>query len=270
MSGVKSKSPIIKQVSGVEGSINQFDIPAIDAGFDVSNNILAYAHIPCNSDQCGDVSKISLLNLKTANEITIPYFESVITVDPKFSSDGKFLAFRQAINSDNEVINKIAYAGKICILELKSNQVKCLADTFDNSPIILAWSMDNKTIYVYEVFHKTDGMQIYALDAASNQTPPKRIINENSWIDFTTLNVSPDNFLGFSSESQHRGQEAFQANLEKWQQSQQLTNLQLKVPETLGRMESISWRSNDGMLIEGILIKPANYDKNKKYPLLVG
>lgn len=269
VSGVKSKSPIIRQVRGIEGSINQFDIPAIDAGFDVNNNILAYAHIPCNGDQCGDASKISLLNLKTAKKIAIPYFESVTAVDPKFSPDGKFLAFRQALKSDNGVINKIAYTGKICILEIKSNQVKCLADTFDSSPIILTWSKDNRTIYVYEAFHKTNGMQIYALDTASNQTPPRRITNENFWIDFTTLNVSPDNFLGFSSESQHRGQEAFQANLESWQQLQQLTKLQPKISAPLGSMESITWRSNDGMQIEGILIKPANYDKSKKYPLLV-
>jgi dipeptidyl aminopeptidase/acylaminoacyl peptidase len=37
---------------------------------------------------------------------------------------------------------------------------------------------------------------------------------------------------------------------------------------TLGSREVISWKSQDGTIIEGILIKPANFDPSKKYPLL--
>jgi dipeptidyl aminopeptidase/acylaminoacyl peptidase len=36
----------------------------------------------------------------------------------------------------------------------------------------------------------------------------------------------------------------------------------------LGTREVISWKSQDGAEIEGILIKPADFDSNKKYPLL--
>jgi dipeptidyl aminopeptidase/acylaminoacyl peptidase len=37
---------------------------------------------------------------------------------------------------------------------------------------------------------------------------------------------------------------------------------------TLGTREVISWKSQDGAEIEGVLIKPANFDPSKKYPLL--
>ena len=37
---------------------------------------------------------------------------------------------------------------------------------------------------------------------------------------------------------------------------------------TLGSREVVTWKSNDGAEIEGILIKPANFDPTKKYPLL--
>ena len=37
---------------------------------------------------------------------------------------------------------------------------------------------------------------------------------------------------------------------------------------TLGTREVISWKSQDGATIEGILIKPANFDASRKYPLL--
>ena len=36
----------------------------------------------------------------------------------------------------------------------------------------------------------------------------------------------------------------------------------------LGAREVISWKSTDGTTIEGVLIKPANFDPAKKYPLL--
>jgi len=38
---------------------------------------------------------------------------------------------------------------------------------------------------------------------------------------------------------------------------------------TLGTAEVVSWKSQDGTTIEGILRKPADYDPAKKYPLLV-
>ena len=37
---------------------------------------------------------------------------------------------------------------------------------------------------------------------------------------------------------------------------------------TLGTREVISWKSKDGTTIEGVLIKPADFDPTKKYPLL--
>jgi len=37
---------------------------------------------------------------------------------------------------------------------------------------------------------------------------------------------------------------------------------------TLGTREVISWKSQDGTTIEGVLIKPANFDATKKYPLV--
>jgi len=36
----------------------------------------------------------------------------------------------------------------------------------------------------------------------------------------------------------------------------------------LGRREVISWKSTDGTPIEGVLVKPRDFDPSKKYPLL--
>jgi len=38
---------------------------------------------------------------------------------------------------------------------------------------------------------------------------------------------------------------------------------------TLARREVVHWKSGDGAEIDGILIKPLDFDPTKKYPLLV-
>ena len=37
----------------------------------------------------------------------------------------------------------------------------------------------------------------------------------------------------------------------------------------VGTREVVQWKSKDGAEIEGVLWKPANYDPNRRYPLLV-
>lgn len=37
----------------------------------------------------------------------------------------------------------------------------------------------------------------------------------------------------------------------------------------LSRREIIGWKSKDGTPIEGVLVKPADFDPSRKYPLLV-
>jgi len=51
-----------------------------------------------------------------------------------------------------------------------------------------------------------------------------------------------------------------------------LTNMNPEVNSlslSFGSQESVQWRSKDGTQIEGVLIKPVNYEKGKKYPLIV-
>lgn len=52
--------------------------------------------------------------------------------------------------------------------------------------------------------------------------------------------------------------------------SVQLTNLGNQQNDYLwGKAELTSWTSLDGKMLEGVIYKPANFDPNKKYPLIV-
>jgi dipeptidyl aminopeptidase/acylaminoacyl peptidase len=58
-------------------------------------------------------------------------------------------------------------------------------------------------------------------------------------------------------------------NFKKWNVSK-LTDLEKQVEGwDLGKVETITWQSRDGNMIEGVLRKPSNFDPAKKYPLVL-
>ena len=53
-------------------------------------------------------------------------------------------------------------------------------------------------------------------------------------------------------------------------QEKKLTDLSAQAASwPSGTLEVVSWKSQDGAAIEGVLHKPADFDASKKYPLLV-
>jgi dipeptidyl aminopeptidase/acylaminoacyl peptidase len=92
--------------------------------------------------------------------------------------------------------------------------------------------------------------------AATRPAPPVDVIGNASFsLDGQQLAYSGRTFTGLT---------------EIFGPSGQLTHLSDQLKDwPLPTNEVIQWKSKDGTTIEGILLKPANYDEKKKYPLLV-
>ena len=74
--------------------------------------------------------------------------------------------------------------------------------------------------------------------------------------------------LAFAAGSTTSMNELFISDMRRFA-PRKLTNLNDQTKSfMLGTREVVSWKSQDGATIEGILIKPANFDPAKKYPLL--
>jgi dipeptidyl aminopeptidase/acylaminoacyl peptidase len=74
--------------------------------------------------------------------------------------------------------------------------------------------------------------------------------------------------MAFTVASPTSMNEVFVSDMRKFA-PRKLTNLNEQTNAlTLGTREVISWKSQDGATVEGVLIKPANFDATKKYPLL--
>jgi dipeptidyl aminopeptidase/acylaminoacyl peptidase len=72
----------------------------------------------------------------------------------------------------------------------------------------------------------------------------------------------------FKKAAEDRAEDLWMMNTDGSEQ-RCLTDLNPQVKEwTLGTMESITWTSPDGTMIEGVLIKPAGYVPGRTYPLI--
>jgi dipeptidyl aminopeptidase/acylaminoacyl peptidase len=85
-----------------------------------------------------------------------------------------------------------------------------------------------------------------------------------------TVSFSKDRHtVAFSGSSPNRFPELYVSSATDFA-PKQLTDLSAQwKPFRLATREVIQWKSKDGTPIEGVLIKPADYDPSRKYPLLV-
>ena len=179
--------------------------------------------------------------------------------NPVWSPDGQQIAFTTA--NENEFY---FYTNRlIATVSATGGTPKMLTNTFDENANLLEWTPDG---ILFSGYQKTSA-HLFRLNLATQK------------IDRLT---KPDNLIAtqfsFSKDSR---QMAFVGALPNQYGEIQTSAVSTFAPKTLTDMgaqlasfkiatrEVISWKSADGNVIEGILIKPANYDSARKYPLLV-
>jgi dipeptidyl aminopeptidase/acylaminoacyl peptidase len=178
---------------------------------------------------------------------------------PKWSPDGKEIAF---VTSGGQPF--FYYANThIAVVSADSGPPRLLTEAFDEDASLIDWGPDG--IY-FAAFQKT-GAHVFRLD------PATRAIRRVS---------SPDQFYipDASFTRDHRMMAGVGAAPNRFAEvlvsstgdfaPKYLTDMASQYKEfRLTTREVIQWKSADGTGIEGILIKPADYDPSRKYPLLV-
>ena len=143
-----------------------------------------------------------------------------------------------------------------------------LGGNFDGDVSVGFWSTDARTIYFNEGVKATD--QVLALDVATNSVrqltheqasvrATKDETTQRIVIDYADPRTPPTLFtVGSAADIGARA---------RWIQ---LTDANPDVAKlALGEESEITWKSVDGRTVDGILIKPVNYQPGKRYPLIV-
>lgn len=183
-----------------------------------------------------------------------------------FSPDAKWIAFsgpddleQYGMSNTRAYIRGIADRGK---------PFRKLGTSFDGDVSVGFWSADGGTLYFNEGIKATN--QVVALDVAHNTARPlteeKASVSVErdaetgvlliSYSDGTTPNTlfTIDTIANASTRSTWR----------------QLTDPNPQVRGfALGQQEEITWKSKDGTMVGGVLVKPVGYRQGQRYPLIV-
>ncbi len=211
---------------------------------------------------------IYLLDLAHDNQVHLAVALDGPDGGPVFSPDGKRLAFSTAlgqqyyyyVNSHIAVVDVekvLAAPAKIAA------DVRDLSGKFDEDPNLIDWSADG----IYFTAQQKTSSHLFRLDPQTAQftritAPDAFYLDDVSFTkDFKTFALS-------ISAPTHMS-ELYVSPTDNFA-PRKLTDMTAQIADwTLGTAEVVSWKSQDGATIEGILRKPADYDPGKKYPLLV-
>src|SRR5438552_10032563 len=178
--------------------------------------------------------------------------------NPRFSPDGKQIVFSSAMG------DKLYFAtnSRLAVVSVDGGTPRSITDSFDESPGLIEWQADG----IYFVAQQKTPSHLFRVDPASGKST-RISAPDNLMAGAFSLTRSADR-MAFVAGSPTSMNEVFVADMRNFA-PHKLTDLTEQARGfTLGTREVISWPSQDGTTIEGILIKPADFDATKKYPLL--
>jgi dipeptidyl aminopeptidase/acylaminoacyl peptidase len=187
--------------------------------------------------------------------------ESALSFSPDsstiaFSAPDDFTYFR-----NNRVYIRPVQSGQ------GDGQWKKLGGDFDGDVLTGFWSEDGKTIYFNEGWRATN--QAFSVSTETGKvtqlTKVKAVLSVGQDEDTKRLII---NYSDPTTPADWFTTPLDQiSNIGEWGR---LTNSNPQIKNlALGETEEIEWKSSDGKMVGGVLVKPVNYERGKRYPLIV-
>ncbi|MDQ3418413.1 MAG: S9 family peptidase, partial [Acidobacteriota bacterium] len=178
--------------------------------------------------------------------------------NPRWSPDGKQLVFSSAMGQQ-----LFFHANsRLAVVAASGGAPRSITDRFDEQPGLVTWTSDG--IY-FSGLQKTAG-HLFRVDPSG--TAITRVSGPDDLIAGGFSLTRDGQRMAFSASSPTTLNEIFVSDVKAFAPRRLTEMSEQAKPFVLGTRELISWKSTDGTPIEGVLIKPANFDPSKKYPLL--
>ncbi|CAN5242122.1 S9 family peptidase [soil metagenome] len=248
-----------------------YHVNGLDWSPDGSTIAFSFAPNPKIND-AGLESDISTIP-SDSGKVTSLVKRSGVDVSPFYSPDGKWIAFQSSGGQPERVgladVFKVASTGGD-LIELQK--------TPDRNANIVAWSQDGTYLFISENY-KTSGV-LLALPSSTSIKVLKGdylAYSESKLPIITSLKGSSGGFsiskngsrMSYTFEDVNTPKEVFTAGLKgEGNKKVSSANKDFDAP-ALGKTELISWKSKDGLAVEGLLTYPVNFEKGKKYPVVL-
>ncbi len=174
--------------------------------------------------------------------------------NPLFSPDGKQIVFSSVMGE------KLYFASnsRLAIVGVDGGKPKSITDGFDENPGLIEWNRNG----IYFAGLQKTASHLFRVDPVSAKIT--RVSQpDNLMAGAFSVTRSADR-IAFTVSSPTSIGEVFVSDTRSFT-PRKLTNFNEQTKSfTLGTREVISWQSQDGTTIEGVLIKPANFDPAKE------
>jgi dipeptidyl aminopeptidase/acylaminoacyl peptidase len=177
---------------------------------------------------------------------------------PRFSPDGRWISYLARADGDFN-----AGPERIHIVSVKGGEPMVLGKNFDGYISSYRWTFDSQRV----IFLAALGVNahLYTMHIG-DQSPTLMTRNDGVTTGFSMTNDGMN--IAYVHESPRMPTEVALLNARNMIPIL-LTRLNPQVESlTLGQVEAIKWKSNDGTEVEGLLVYPVGYQTGKRYPLL--
>jgi dipeptidyl aminopeptidase/acylaminoacyl peptidase len=178
---------------------------------------------------------------------------------PVWSPDGTRIAFGSAMMKAFSFLNN-----GIGLIPAAGGRIEYLTTAFDENPSIVGW---NRGGLFFGASQRTSSF-LYSIDPATKAI--RKYTPSEHWIG-SGFSLTPDGqWAAFTAADASTLGEIYVAPVATALKPRKLTDLTAQTAKwAKSALEVVTWKSQDGASIEGVLHKPAGFQPGRKYPLLV-
>lgn len=177
---------------------------------------------------------------------------------PVVSPDGKKVAYVGYDWTDDTYIEN-----KLYIMDIDGKNSKELAADFDRSPASMFWATDNSGVYFNADYNGTRNLYFAPIRGGH-----KQVSQGNHLLTVSDINKN-GTAVGAVTDYHHPAEViTFNVNSPSIKKLTSLNDNMLKNVQ-LGEVEELWYKSKDDFDVHGWIVKPADFDPTKKYPMIL-
>jgi dipeptidyl aminopeptidase/acylaminoacyl peptidase len=244
-------SPFRRLTSGADFTVDTFRWSPQGAS-------IVFDHNPDPRIESSSHSDISLLDVSTG-EVRPLVERAGPDGNPHFSPDGEWIVFSTKNGRSEYYLNS-----ELAKVKASGGEPVVLTSAFDENPGVVAWLPDGIRFIAFDRTHR----RLFRLDPENGSVEPVAMDDppEVIWsVDFS----KDGRTMTFQAEGPDTLDEIYRLDSDATRPVR-ITKMTDQTGDwSVGSRDVIEWQSSDGSTIEGILLKPENFDPAVKHPLLV-